>query len=116
MTNTTKLSFEYEIQSLGIHDSIHGKNNVVYEIRTLFVGKKTITTESGFEEETVSNLILIVHLPVDNVENFIEYKDLTKEHIMKWIEKHVSEKTIENYKMDLTEKLMPTKRYVKPNF
>lgn len=115
MTNTTELSFDYEIESLGIHDSLHGKNNVVYEIRALFVGKKTITTESGFGE-TTTNSTLIVHLPVDNMENFIEYENLTKEHILEWIENNVSQKTIENYKMNLTEQLIPTKRYVKPNF
>lgn len=116
MNNT--ITFDYEIESLGIYDSIHGKSNVVYEVRGLFVGKKTITTESG-SGTTTKSLILVVNLPIkleNNSNSFIEYENLTKQDIVRWIEENTNQKTIDNHKINLIEQLSPTKRYVKPNF
>lgn len=110
------IDYEYIIDTLGIHNELKGKQNVVYEIRVVMQGTKRVVTEQHTELLHHETTFFVVHIPTDNLENFIDYNDLTKIQVEEWIKKYTPESVIENCKRNLKESFYPTKKYVKPNF
>jgi hypothetical protein len=110
------VQYEYFIDALGVQNELNGKENVVYEIRVTMQGTKKVVTEQYGESLLHKNTFFVVHVPTDNLENFVEFDKLTKEQIEEWVEKYAPQSVLENCKKNLRELLFPTKKYVKPNF
>jgi hypothetical protein len=107
------ITFDYEIEALGVHNTLNEKNNVVYEIRVFLVGKNKIVTENT-ESESILKEYFVVHVPTNDLQNFIEYEQLTKQNVIEWIEKYSN--SLKSHKNNLIEKFHPKKQYLKPNF
>lgn len=110
------IEYEYMIDALGVENELDGKQNVVYEIRVTMQGTKKNITEQYGEALVHKTTFFVVHIPTNDLENFVEYDKLTKSQIEEWIEKYAPPSVIENCKKNLRESLFPTKKYVKPNF
>lgn len=100
------IKIDYEIANLGVKD-IGDNKNVVHEIRFFL----RCDFQDRFERE-----LYVVHLNTDNLDNFINYEDLTKKNIVSWIEKSLGEHQIIHIKKLIEEKIKNSKKYMTPNF
>lgn len=109
------VEYSYEIEQLGVHKELHGRKNVIYEIRAFLVGKVN-RVEENTTNTFSEKVFFVVHIPTDDLHKFIEYEKLTKEDIDDMIDRHTSEQIKEVNKSRLFEQINPTKVYLKPNF
>jgi hypothetical protein len=108
MSDDARIEFNIDIQLLGVHkfNEAYNKKNIVYEIRSFMVA-----TCGGLEERK----LFVTGLPTIDVVNFIEYEDLTRDILIKWIEEYSGD-LIKSLKRELTELLFPTKEYLLPPY
>ena len=105
------ITFDFEIDAFGVHNDFGGKKNVIYEIRTFLCCTLTEGDTSGTRKQ-----LFVIHIPVDNLNNFVEYENVTKELATSWLEKHQSDNYIEDLKRRMINDLYPKQQYLKPNF
>jgi hypothetical protein len=105
------LVYSYEIEAFGVHNTMNGCNNVIYEIRGNLVG--TRVTEHG---EGSYKQYFVVHLPIDNLEVFVEYKDVTKQIAEEWIRSNMTPSLLDSLKQSIYNQHFPKTKYLKPNF
>jgi hypothetical protein len=103
-----EITYSYEIDDFGVIIELNGKKNVVYEIRAFLVGR----LENGAEQKQ----LFITRVPTDNLVEFIEFQDLTKELSDSWIEKYTSIEQMKNFKQKIIEMFYPKTTYFKPLF
>lgn len=106
-----ELSYSYEIEAFGVHNELDGRTNVIYEIRGNLVA--TRITEHG---EGSYKQYFVVHLPTDNIENFVEYKDITKQQAIDWLQINMTPSLLDSLKQSLYNQHYPKTKYLKPNF
>ena len=109
------ITFDFEIDAFGVHNELDGKKNVIYEIRTFMTAHLQIWSATEQKSEKKKQLF-ITHLPVDNLNNFVEYENVTKEIALSWIEKYSTSGFIDNFKQKLKDDFYPKQQYLKPNF
>jgi hypothetical protein len=107
MENFNDIRFYFEIAQLGVHRELNGKNNVVYEVRCFVCGEK---------EGTIQRELIVLAIPTDNLDNFIEYEKLTKEIVEGWISSNYSDSHFNGHRKNIIELFYPTKYYTEPPF
>lgn len=110
-----ELIFDIEIENFGIYNELNGRKNVVYEIRAFYVGKLKRVFDGG-ESTSEERELFVIHLPTDNLEDFVEYENVTKEVTVEWIKKHSDENLLKSMEDKVVKRLYPNQQYVKPNF
>lgn len=103
-----EIKYSYEIDEFGVITNLEDKKNVVYEIRAYLVG----TLENGAQQKQ----LFITRIPTDNLNNFIEYQDLTKEISDSWIDSYTSSEQMESLKQKVVDMFYPKTAYYKPLF
>ena len=109
------ITYDYEIEHLGVHKNLYNRQNVVYEIRGYYVGTLKIVTENTEQESTIRKYFVSTVPIINDLKDFIEFDDLTKEDIIRWIEWY-SFGTIECLRREFIEDFYPTKVYLEPKF
>ena len=106
MLEHEKIDFKIHIIKLGTHKKYEDKENVIFEIRSYLIGK--------YQEKEEMELFVT---PINNFDftNFIEFKDITENVLMKWIETY-SKTNVENGKIKIIESIFPTREYLQPPY
>lgn len=105
------IQYSFEIDALGVHNELNGLHNVIYEIRGNLIG--TRVTEHG---EGTYKQYFVISIPIDNLECFIQYKDITKQNVLDWIDVHMTPSLLESLKQSVYNQHYPKTKYLKPNF
>lgn len=109
------ITYDYEIEHLGVHKNLYNHQNVVYEIRGYLIGTLKVVTENTVQESTIKKYF-VANVPIlGEIPNFIEFDDLTKDTIIGWVEKY-SFPIIEGLRKEFVEDFYPTKVYLTPSF
>lgn len=103
-----EITYSYEVDEFGVITDFQDKKNVVYEIRAYLVG----TLENGAQQKQ----LFITRIPTDDLTNFVEYQDLTKEIANSWIESYTSVEQMQNLKQKVVDMFYPKTAYFKPLF
>lgn len=99
----------YKVQKLKLIKNYNGYQDVVEEVR--------MTAHMENESKVRAFRVVIVHLDLSNVgENFVNKFDLTKEIVVGWALKNLTDKEKDDIRKDLIEKLSPTEYYYDPPF
>lgn len=109
------ITFDIEIEHFGVYNELNGCNNVIHEIRAYYVGTVKKVFEGGESSET-ANEYFVVHIPTTNLDNFIEYENITKEDAVRFITTHAHESLIPSLQNKVRKALLPQQQYLKPNF
>ena len=109
------ITFDIEIEQFGVYSELNGHKNVIHEIRAYCVGTIKRIFEGGESSETVREYF-VVHIPTTNLNNFIEYENITKEDTINFINAHAPESLIPSLQNKIRKSLLPQQLYLKPNF
>ena len=105
-----KLGFDYHVDFFAMHNEFNGKKDVVYSVRGFIVSYDKNDNGKSFRK------LFVIEIPTNDLTNFIDYKELTKEQVHGWIEKYLSETSKINIKRELYEEHFPSTRLVRPKF
>lgn len=92
MANT----YTWNIVALDVTASVDGVSNVVNNIHWILNGTDGVNTESIYGTQSIE---------FDSNSSFIEYKDLSKAQVERWLESAIGDQQISNFKSILDEKL-----------
>ena len=84
------ITYDWNIDKCICHNTMYGKNNVVYAVDYILTATNTITQETN-------SINVRVAIPYDT-NNFKEFDNLSSQEIINWIELYLSQEQIEKYK------------------
>lgn len=104
------IGFDYQIEFLVMHNELNGRENVVFSVRGFMVSYDKNANDKSYKK------FFVTEIPVTDLTEFTDYKNLTKEQVIGWINKYMSESHRLNLMHELYEEHYPTIRYVRPKF
>lgn len=102
------ISFSIEFEAFGVKKEFQGRKNVIYEVRAWMVGTNTVGGSY--------KVYFVQHINTDDLDNFIEYENVTREDVVRWVYENASENHIEALKQKVLEEFFPQTEYLVPNF
>lgn len=105
-----KLGFDYQVDFFVMHKEYAGKKDVIYSLRCFMTSYDKQDNDKSFRK------LFVVDVPLDDLSEFTDYKDVTKEQAMDWIINNFNETSRLNLMRELYEEHFPTTRQVRPKF